>query len=359
MNSKYQQEEHKNASKWMEKHYNYFIKIAVKKYEYLNKRGVPAEDIVNESLISIYDMRPFPLNEDVYKEVVLLAMDSTFRREKELLQDSNFTTIRAEGSVGKTYQLEESKIAKKVCVPSQEFVELNNLLYKCRFGDKGEKKICVSCGGINFQHIEAYGKPLEKCKICGHKLSFISRTYFNNTKLKLNIVYKMLLILSKNKDISSVKLAKRVGVTQKTAYYKMRLMLATMKNIGKSNPNSVLYKILSVKEMDEENPIIETRLTTERFTPAEIHEIKRLKSIGYKPSEIGLIFNYDASGIRKILRGELYSENHVRKPHFIPKKENRPLKNPISQLLKSDKNIEIQSFYYYYKNKEELLNKSK
>ncbi len=327
--NKYQQQSHKDAAKWMEAHYNYFIKIANKKYSYLSKKGIAVEEIVNEALVSVYDMKPFPSNEDIYKECVSLAMDNIFINEKKTLSDVNFTTKKSENN--SDWDLTEKLINTEIDSPSKQFVEMYNYLHQKRFGVNNENKVCVSCGGKNISYLPSKSNhSVLKCAICEYKMSETSRTYLDNIKLKPTIIYKMAKILCKEKNITSVELAKKLEITQKTAFYRMALLLSAKEDVKIKNADNVMARLLVIVDKDESPLVLKKRVHSLSYQ--DVNEMKRLKSIGYSTKELSQMFKKDESTIRKTINGVL--NNSKEKSTIIKKRKILyKLENKVHKLL--------------------------
>ena len=77
--------------------------------------------------------------------------------------------------------------------------------------------VCPRCGGDRYCAIE--GRKLYQCKRCRHQASLTAGTIFHATNLPLTVWFQaMYLITQSKKGISSLELARRLGVTQTTAW---------------------------------------------------------------------------------------------------------------------------------------------
>jgi len=129
-----------------------------------------------------------------------------------------------------------------------EFFEKFGSNEKCR-KDLWEKRLkigfeCPKCNG----HIgyEIAVKYIWQCKNCGHQISLISGTIFDNTKIGLQKWYlaAFFILYSKN-GISAKELQHQIRVTYKTAWYINRRIRDAMKT---SNDK---YKLSGIVTIDE------------------------------------------------------------------------------------------------------------
>ena len=86
---------------------------------------------------------------------------------------------------------------------------------------------CIKCHG------DQYGKGrtyyYRRCKNCGYDESVLANTVFHDLRVPLLKAFHMVFrIVTKKKGMSSVELAKEVGVQQKTAWLFKRKMQAVM-----------------------------------------------------------------------------------------------------------------------------------
>lgn len=88
--------------------------------------------------------------------------------------------------------------------------------------------VCPGCGGGD--HCELKRRGLFQCTACRHQTSLIAGTIFASTKLPLRTWFRAMYHLTQSKGgISSIELARRLGVTQTTAWkIKHKLMQVMM-----------------------------------------------------------------------------------------------------------------------------------
>lgn len=92
------------------------------------------------------------------------------------------------------------------------------LLALQRWGSATESA-CPHCGNFGKNYITSRGYKC-RAKECGKKFTVISGTIFENTKIKLNLWFEAIFVITAHKKgISSHQLAKDIGVTQKTAWF--------------------------------------------------------------------------------------------------------------------------------------------
>ena len=93
--------------------------------------------------------------------------------------------------------------------------------------------VCPRCGGTT---LTTRPNGFHRCNPCG-KFTFNVRegTIFGRSKIALNKwVYAMYLVVTSRKGISSLQLAKEIGVTQKTAWFMLQRLREACGGIGKS-----------------------------------------------------------------------------------------------------------------------------
>lgn len=77
---------------------------------------------------------------------------------------------------------------------------------------------CPDCGGSNITARQRIG--FYRCNPCKFDFTVRTNTIFERSKVPLNKwVYAMYLLVTARKGISSMQLAKEIGVTQKTAWF--------------------------------------------------------------------------------------------------------------------------------------------
>ncbi len=77
--------------------------------------------------------------------------------------------------------------------------------------------VCPRCGGGRYSEIK--GRRLYQCRRCRHHVSLTAGTIFHSTHLPLSLWFQAIyLITQSKKGISSLELARRLGVTQTTAW---------------------------------------------------------------------------------------------------------------------------------------------
>jgi transposase-like protein len=76
---------------------------------------------------------------------------------------------------------------------------------------------CPGCGSRHFHQLQC--RPLFQCAECRHQTSVIAGTIFASTKLPLTIWFLAMHLLTQSKhSVSSLELARQLGVRQKTAW---------------------------------------------------------------------------------------------------------------------------------------------
>ena len=77
--------------------------------------------------------------------------------------------------------------------------------------------VCPRCGGMRCCEVKT--RRLIQCTTCRHQVSLTAGTIFHSTKLPLLVWFQAIyLVTQTKKGISSIELARRLGVTQTTAW---------------------------------------------------------------------------------------------------------------------------------------------
>ena len=282
--------------------YDYFIKYAKNNYSYIKRNGLDIEELVNEAIVNIFDVKtPFLDNESILS-FVKTAIKSGYFIEKESLKDNNF--IIRNNRNGEEYSIPDKPI--HINVPSEEFIKIYSIFELHRFGNNLERKACNKCGAIKFKEYST-GKGLKmRCLSCRYWMSITAQTYICNMKLSYSIFYKLVTVISQNENVTSVKLGKLIGITQATAWKRKRLIISTILNVNSKKRDILMDKILNLKIYDDQ-PIELIKTGMKKFTPDDIREIRRLKNNQiYRAKEIAEMFLTDSSTINKIAKGIIY-----------------------------------------------------
>ena len=88
--------------------------------------------------------------------------------------------------------------------------------------------VCPRCGAGRYSEITNRG--LYQCSACRHQVSLTAGTILQSTNLPLNFWFRTmyLIIKSSNRPISSIQLARRLRVTQTTAWRAKRKLVQVM-----------------------------------------------------------------------------------------------------------------------------------
>jgi len=106
-------------------------------------------------------------------------------------------------------------------ISEREFRELYGTEDLCRaalYGWRWPKGfVCPRCGGDRCSEIK--GRKLFQCSRCRHQVSLTAGTIFHSTNLPLTLWFQAMYMITQSKrGISSLELARRLGVTQTTAW---------------------------------------------------------------------------------------------------------------------------------------------
>ena len=112
---------------------------------------------------------------------------------------------------------------KAVVLSSYEFLKKFNTEFKClKFLEKNLWKNGIKCGCCNSKRVSKRNKKTGffQCKNCRKKFNVRTGTIFHRSKLPLRKwLYAVYLTQTGRKGISSLELSKKLGITQKTAWF--------------------------------------------------------------------------------------------------------------------------------------------
>lgn len=101
----------------------------------------------------------------------------------------------------------------------------HNFLKNLFWGENRENKKCPHCGSCNVNEFKDYKK--NRCYDCKFEFSIRKNTIFDDSKISLKKWFMVIYLANSNKKgVSSLAVARQVGVTQKTSWF----MLQRIKN---------------------------------------------------------------------------------------------------------------------------------
>ena len=114
-----------------------------------------------------------------------------------------------------------NKVQFQKGLSERRFRELYGTEQQCRavaFGWRWPNGfVCPRCGGGRYSEIK--GRRLYQCSRCRHQASLTAGTVFHSTNLPLSLWFQAIYLITQSKTgISSLELARRLGVTQTTAW---------------------------------------------------------------------------------------------------------------------------------------------
>ena len=112
---------------------------------------------------------------------------------------------------------------KAVVLSSYEFLKRFNTEFKCiKFLEKNIWKNGVKCGYCGSKNVSKENKKegFRRCRDCRKKFNVRTNTIFHKSKLPLSKwLYAVYLTQTGRKGISSLELSKKLGITQKSAWF--------------------------------------------------------------------------------------------------------------------------------------------
>ena len=99
---------------------------------------------------------------------------------------------------------------------------------------------CPDCGSVDYYHVSKKNMPY-RCKDCGNYFSVRKGTAMESSKLGLQKwAIAIYLMTTSLKGVSSMKLHRDLGITQKSAWFMMqRIREGFLRNVGKPLPGPV------------------------------------------------------------------------------------------------------------------------
>lgn len=106
------------------------------------------------------------------------------------------------------------------------------LLLEMRWGGGFQ---CGRCGGTGYARMRR--RKQIQCNRCKHQTGFTAGTIFHSTKLPLTVWFQAIYHLSQTKGgISSVELARRLGVRQGTAWAMQQKLMRALRGLLAASP---------------------------------------------------------------------------------------------------------------------------
>lgn len=167
---------------------------------------------------------------------------------------------------------------------------------------------CTNCGNPSFyirERVAKSGFVILVCRSCAHAVSLFAKTHLDNMKISPVGLYRIIEDICDNPKISSLELARRNNIAQKTAYHRKYLICSIAETIGEYDITAILKRLLSVKSIDP--GISFKKKGLRKFTKEDIEKMKKLKKEGFTYTKIANSFLTDPSKVRKIILGELYA----------------------------------------------------
>jgi hypothetical protein len=167
--------------------------------------------------------------------------------------------------------------------------QCRQFLFSSRWPDGFE---CVDCGWRHYCEIKS--RKVYQCTHCRHQTSLISGTIFQDTKLSLTVWFLAIHLLTQSKNgISSLELARHLGVTQSSAW-------------------SIKHKLMQVMlERDNEKPLSGRIEMDDSYWGGRRHGGKRGRGA---PGKTPFIAAVATSADRKPLRAIFSKVKGFRKP---------------------------------------------
>ncbi len=285
--------------------YAELIVFAKSKFYSLTQKGVSIEELVNEAVVGVFDAKIDFENTDVLLNFIKQSIKGIGYEEKELLKDNRF--IIKQTALGKEYRTRK-KPNLYLDKPSYEFTKMYLLFEKHRF-NKENIFYCPKCGSEKYYNRVHYGKQKYECKSCRKIFSITSSTYIDSMKIPYSKLYKGITILCNDFKYSSYMLARKMEVTQKTAWARGHLIKSTITSIGCSKRSLVLSKLLTVEQLDKKPIVLLITNNQLRLKPEDISTIIRCRKENiYSAIELSKMFNVARRMINRIVRGELYKQ---------------------------------------------------
>lgn len=282
--------------------YSVLLNYAVNKFTYLASRGLPAEELVNQAVVNIFDVTMPFLTEESLLSFIYSNLSGTAKIESDSIKDNNYFLKTNEK--GYLVDRTDTIMRFKAIGPSSQFIEMYNLFEDCKYGIEHIKK-CRFCGCTSFYSLK---DGRYKCKACLKKMSILSGTSITNMNISYAKFYQLVGAICREPELSSVTLAKDLGLSQKTAYYRKRLIISTMNTINSTDPIAILEKLLKFPELDAIK-IKDVGTNNDKFNKDTILTMKRLYRDGiHNISELSSIYSLDASSMSKIINNKLYKK---------------------------------------------------
>lgn len=296
--------------------YNNLLIYTRKKFPFLKYNNIKFEEVVNESVISIFDCTfEFKSKEELLEflhKTILLSVSRELNF-KEGCNSNSRGAIRNKYIGGREMVQEKpgdypfdidisTDPVSSIIFCQPDFFNVYELFETARFGNNDEKSECIKCGSKRFYVFN----QIYKCCACGRQRTIRSGTYLNSCKLSFKKLYLLIKTICSDPSVTSAYIARYCEITQKTAYYKALLIKSIIKHIDSARLEDVLTKLLTVVVKDDSLVIVQK--ATPKFSPEDVAEIRRLrKGDILKNKEISILYNTDPSTIAKITSHKIYN----------------------------------------------------
>lgn len=285
--------------------YKELIEYSKKRFINLEYKGLAHEELVNEAIITILDVKNGFENKETVLKFIKKSIETIGFHEMNILKDYNFILKPSINNETSKPLLDVGYMPPPIDTPTDGFIRIYEIFERQRFGADNEKRICNNCSSTSFYSVRG---NQSKCKVCGYILSMTSGTYLNNMRISVSKYYKLLTWICKPYKTSTFFLARLCGLTQKTSWTKRKLILSVIKQNASFSTDQILDKLLTSKRHDDEPIVlIDTSYKNRKFDINDIYNIRRLYTEKiYNSPEIAEMYNTDASSIRKIGKKLLY-----------------------------------------------------
>lgn len=300
--------------------YSNLVVYARQKFSGVEYKGNSVEDLIHEAIIAAIDCNKNFSDEADLLNFIHGCVNRVFGHEQELMKSGNFL-VKFEG------ERKQDNIQGW-----DEFRSAYDLLYSHRFSDNNKVK-CPFCGSKEEGYIINGGRydVRYKCKLCRCQYTLTSSTYLHQNRIPLPKIIRALVYMRDHEYVPSTFLGRYIGVQQYTAYKLKYLVDSVHLTIGSRDLSHTLEKLLTNKETDAQGMIWKEKFKRKLSEEDKQNVIRLYKDGIHTATELSLIYNYDVSGLNKIIKQQV-SRSQDRKQFILEKKaEGRLLVSFVKQ----------------------------
>lgn len=278
--------------------YENLISYAKSNYQFILATGGSFEELVNESVVNVFDCPKEFDNEKEVIDFVKNAIKLAAFRHNEIYKSKNFYIKKsglADLEVAPEYSLLDNPIKE------YDFKNVFELFENARFGVDNEKRVCLKCGARKFTKAR---NQVEECMTCGYQMSIRRGTYLHKSKTSYYKLFLFCRLFCNDTSLTASYLSRYCEITYKTSWKFHQLLRCIFEQTKNTDLNFVIEKLLTPTSTDR----LPIKLTNKplKFTFEDVSDIRMQAKAGIRLSELAKAYDSDQSTINKIVKHKIY-----------------------------------------------------